>query len=217
MPFLALHPPLGGCLLPKINIMSESEASATNDEYQRYVEHQKEKTNDPVRREKWLGEEWDQKLHGFKRVFANYAHLFKACEKGLCLGARTGQEVVALNEMGIESIGVDLVACQPYVVEGDIHDLQFDDQSFDLVFTNIFDHALYPDKFCAEISRVLRPGGYVLMNFQIDTHQDKYTVTELGSVREEILPHFPGFEILVNLPIPQNVHAMNWELLLQKT
>jgi len=197
--------------------MSESDATATNDEYQRYVEHQKEKTSDPVRREKWLGEEWDQKLHGFKRVFGNYAHLFKPCEKGLCLGARTGQEVVALNEMGIESIGIDLVACQPYVVEGDIHDLQFDDQSFDLVFTNIFDHALYPDKFCAEIARVLRPGGFVLMNFQIDTHQDKYTVTELSSVREEILPNFPGFEILVNLPIPQNVHAMNWELLLQKS
>ncbi len=187
-----------------------------SEDYRRYVEHQREKTADPVRREKWLGEEWDLKLYGFKRIFANYAHLFKTCQQGLCLGARTGQEVVALNEMGIPSIGVDLVACEPYVVEGDIHALNFEPGVFDLVFTNIYDHALYPDKFCSEIARVLRPGGFVLMNFQIDTHQDKYTVTELGSVREEILPRFPGFEILVNLPIPQNVHAMNWELLLQK-
>ncbi len=27
--------------------------------YDDYVEHQKEKTLDPVRRKKWLGEEWD--------------------------------------------------------------------------------------------------------------------------------------------------------------
>jgi len=184
--------------------------------YQAYIDKQKEKTADPERRKKWLGEEWDAKIYGFRRVFDKYAHLLKACQNGLCLGARTGQEVAALVEMGLQAEGIDLVACLPYVREGDIHNLQYPDASFDFIYTNIYDHALYPDKFCSEIRRVTRPGGLVLMNFQVDTKQDKYTVTELSSVKENVLPHFPDFDVYVNMPIPQNVHAMNWEMLLRR-
>ena len=41
--------------------------------------------------------------------------------------------------------------------EGDVHDLQFADASQDFVFSNIFDHVLFPQKFIAEIKRVLKP------------------------------------------------------------
>ena len=37
--------------------------------YEEYIDFQKTKTTDPVRREKWLNEEWDLKLNGFNDVF----------------------------------------------------------------------------------------------------------------------------------------------------
>ena len=36
--------------------------------YSEYIELQKEKTTDPVRRKKWLNEEWGLKLNGFERI-----------------------------------------------------------------------------------------------------------------------------------------------------
>ena len=35
-----------------------------HDSYEDYVNFQKQKTEDPVKREKWLGEEWDSKIEG---------------------------------------------------------------------------------------------------------------------------------------------------------
>ena len=76
--------------------------------------------------------------------------------KCLCFGARTGQEVVALNEIGMEAKGIDIVPQEPYVIKGDIHDAPFVDDTFDFVFTNIVDHSIYPQKFMSEIERVLK-------------------------------------------------------------
>jgi len=187
--------------------------------YEEYIDHQKQKTTDPRRRKKWLGEEWEMKMEGFKEIFNQYPKIIEAADSAICLGARTGQEVVALREVGVDNpIGIDIVPCEEKgVIKGDIHDIQFEGDSFDLVYTNIFDHALYPDKFCQEMERVVKSGGHIIMNLQIDTHQDTYTVTEIESIEEDVLSHFSSeIEILVNKTIPQNVHAMNWELLLKK-
>lgn len=185
-------------------------------DYQAYIDKQKEKTTDPVRRQKWLNEEWDQKLTGFRQLFMPYLHLFKPCQNALCLGARTGQEVAAFRGLGIDAIGLDLVACPPLVLEGDIHNLNYEDESFDIIYTNVYDHALYPDKFCSEMIRVLRPGGFILINLQVQVQADKYGVTDVDDVGKEVLPLFPGCDVRVNMSIAQNVHAMNWELLVQK-
>ena len=39
------------------------------------------------------------------------------------------------------------------------HDPSVEDEKFDLAFTNIFDHSLYPEKFASEIYRVLKKKG----------------------------------------------------------
>jgi len=114
-------------------------------------------TIDPSRIEKWLGEEWHEKLEGFRALFERNDEYVKPASRCICLGARTGQEVAALQELGKEAIGIDLVAFPPLTVEGDIHNLSYADHSFDFVFTNIFDHALYPDKFISEMERVCEP------------------------------------------------------------
>jgi len=75
-----------------------------NEEYKKYIEKQSEKTLNPEKRKKWLGEEWQLKIDGFKKEFNKLKSYLTPDKKCLCLGARTGQEVVALKEMGIENV-----------------------------------------------------------------------------------------------------------------
>ena len=94
--------------------------------------------------------------------------------KALGICARTGQEVVALNNLGLDAIGVDIAPHPPLVIEGDAHDLPFEDNEFDFVFSNSFDHSIYPAKFISEMERVLKPGGYGLLHLQLTKKVDDY-------------------------------------------
>lgn len=184
------------------------------DSYNDYVDHQKEKTLDPVRREKWLGEEWDLKLNGFSDIFGNTCkNILEEGMSALCIGARTGQEVVALKNLGIDAIGIDLVECEPHVVLGDMHDLDYDDNSFDFVYTNVFDHSLYPGKMISEVERVLKIGGYFLLQMQVSQEIDDYAENEIQSVDDDIVTLFEHSDVVVNRNIPRNFAGMNWELL----
>ena len=46
--------------------------------------------------------------------------------------------------------------CKPLVELGDMHNLKYDDKTFNFVFSNILDHSLYPQKSISEIERVLK-------------------------------------------------------------
>jgi len=184
--------------------------------YKDYLFHQAAKTTDPYRRKKWLGKEWDIKLNGFKKIFVEKQELLRECKKILCIGARTGQEVVALQELGYQAVGMDLIPCPPYVIQGDMHKLEFENESFDCVFSNVFDHSLYPEKKCAEMERVTSPGGTIIMQFQIGVSQDKYTEVVIDNLREDVVPLFKNCAVTSLGPIPTNFAAMNHELVLTK-
>ncbi len=182
-------------------------------DYPEYIALQKEKTLDPTNRKAWLGEQWDSKLRGFREVFDRHAGILANCGRALCVGARTGQEVQALRDMGVDAIGIDLVPCQPLVVEGDMHAIPFDDNRFGFVFSNAVDHALYPDKFVAELERVIGDGGHVLLQLLVKEPSDKYGVfyTEDAGYVTDL---FRQCKVLVSGPIPRNFAAMDWEILM---
>ena len=185
--------------------------------YTDYIVLQKRKTTDPLRREKWLNEEWDIKLHGFNRIFnQNKEYVGSKC---LCIGARTGQEVQALIDQGKEAIGIDLVPQAPLVLEGDFHDLDFKDTSFDFVFSNVIDHALYPDKFCSEMVRVLMVDGFALIHLQVNVPDDKYGVHEIRDLESGFMQYLPyNTRLVKDTPIFHPEFAtFNREVVIQKT
>lgn len=184
-------------------------------EYGEYIAHQKEKTLDPQRIEKWLGEEWELKVEGFQEIFRRNWEYIKYKENALCLGSRTGQEVRALIALGISAIGIDLVPFKPYTIEGDIHDLLFGDGEFDLLFSNIFDHSLYPEKFCSEMERVLRPGGVIILHLQIGEDLDEYTETYVYDP-DKVIKLFSNVAVLESRAIEHAFDPMDWELVLEK-
>lgn len=186
--------------------------------YSEYIKHQKEKTIDPVRRKKWLDEEWAPKLQAFKECFKQVLGedlLAKRC-LGIC--ARAGQEIQAFRDLGADAIGIDLVPCPPLVLFGDMHGIPFPDNEFDIVYSNSFDHSLYPEKFLSEIQRVVKPGGLVLLHLLLGVNlrnpnpRQGYDICELDS-SGEVIKRFRNSEVLLN----QKCHCLglSWELLLR--
>lgn len=182
-----------------------------------YILHQKQKTQDIERQNKWLNEEWESKLNGFKELFSRHKDIINSSSSALCLGARTGQEVQALLDMGIENvIGVDLVAFLPLVEEGDVHNLRFEDSSFDFAFSNIFDHLLEPLKMFQEVSRVLKSGGYFILHLTVGADIDEYSTQMVRDVKavEDLLRE--SFLIISSCEIQNSFDHMNWEIVVQK-
>ena len=201
-------------LIPKL-LKKKITVSNRHSNYSSYINKQKEKTIDPHRIAMWKGEEWEVKLDGFRKLFKRNKNFIRDKKKGICLGARTGQEVVALQEIGINSIGIDLVSFPPYTEKGDIHNLKYKKSSFDFVFTNIFDHSMYPEKFVSEMERVCSKNGIIIINLQINNVGDDYSenVVYNPSAVENL---FKNSTILISRKIKNTFDSMNHEIVIKK-
>jgi len=84
----------------------------------------------------------------------------------LCLGARLGGEVRAFLDSGCFAVGIDVNprGANRYVLQGDFHELQFPRGCVDVVYTNSLDHAFDIDGLLLEVRRVLRPGGFLIVD-----------------------------------------------------
>ncbi|XP_051198816.1 uncharacterized protein [Lolium perenne] len=153
--------------------------------YDDYLRHQLNKTLDPRLRRVWATRDWRRKVDAFARLFEALRAdgLLSDASRALCVGARLGQEVAALRLVGVRrAVGIDLAPAPPLVVRGDFHAQPFPDDAFDFEFSNVFDHALYPDRFAAEIERTLRPGGVAVLHVAVHRRGDKYSANDLLDV-----------------------------------
>ncbi|CAK7332451.1 unnamed protein product [Dovyalis caffra] len=154
--------------------------------YNSYIQRQLNKTLNPKLRKIWTTRDWDRKIQVFADFFKDLKqkNLISNESKALCIGARVGQEVEALRRVGVsDSVGMDLVPYPPLVVKGDFHHQPFDDGTFDFEFSNVFDHALFPDRFVGEIERTLKPGGVCVLHVALSRRADKYSANDLYSVK----------------------------------
>ena len=183
--------------------------------YKQYIAHQKIKTKDPVKIKKWLGGEWEVKYQGFKEIYARNDKYTKDKKNAICLGSRAGQEVKALLDIGIDAIGIDLVEFLPYTIKGDIHNLEYEDEKFDFIFTNIMDHSLYPEVFCSEMQRVCSKYGIIIIHFQLGEFKDLYTETIINDPKK-IISYFNEVEVLESRLIKNSHDYLDWELIFKK-
>ena len=150
--------------------------------YQTYLDHQKVKSLNPKRIETWF-KEWEPKVKMFTKHFQRNKKYLGKKALGIC--ARTGQEIEAMNNLGMDAIGIDIVPYPPLVIKGDAHDLPFPDNTFDFVFSNSLDHSIYPEVFLKEMKRVLKVGGYGLLHLQLMGEVDEFAeniITDTDSV-----------------------------------
>ncbi len=83
----------------------------------------------------------------------------------LCLGARLGAEVAAFSDLGCFAVGVDLNPGPQnrWVLHGDFHRLQVASDSVDILYTNSIDHCFSLELMVAEMRRVLKPSGHIVI------------------------------------------------------
>ena len=169
------------------------------DKYQDYIKHQKEKSLNTRRVYQWMNELWQPKIDMFLKHFKRNRKYLTRGGKALGVCARTGQEIVALYQLGMNAVGVDIVPYPPLVILGDAHSLPFKEEVFDFVFSNSFDHSIYPVLFIGEMKRVLKPGGYGMLHLQIEGDVDIYAENTLKDEQEVI--DLLNCEIVVNRKI----------------
>lgn len=146
--------------------------------YDEYLEDQSSKSKSPKLRKK-LQNRFEPRVRQFiqRFKFLKKANLICEGQKALCLGARIGEEVEALNRLKLEAIGVDLVPCEPLVIEADFNNLPFEDETFDVIYSNSFDHAHDAKMFYDSVQRVLCPGGVLVLDiFMEDSMKGKMEV-----------------------------------------
>lgn len=105
----------------------------------------------------------------YRMELAERLRMFGAVHPGmsvLCLAARLGAEVRAFIDCGCFAVGLDLNPGEgnKYVVHGDFQQIQFANDSVDVVFTNAVDHVFNLDIFIGEICRVLKADGLLIMD-----------------------------------------------------
>lgn len=104
----------------------------------------------------------------------------KASEVALDVGCGTGIYSLELAKYGLDVIGIDISSKmlkqaqnkasqakhEITFLEGDFHHLPFEDEHFDLVFTNItMEFATQPKQVVSEAMRVLKKGGRFIAGF----------------------------------------------------
>jgi SAM-dependent methyltransferase len=143
--------------------------------YDEYLTHQKQKLDEMVKMKGGFSnfDIFDYRL----KFYLRFRHLQKLLPPDaaiLCCGARQGTEVDVLQDLGFRNArGIDLNPGDgnPLVTVGDMMNLDYPDNSLDLLYTNCVDHAFDLDKLIGEHSRVLKPNGYLLYDIGINMEE----------------------------------------------
>jgi SAM-dependent methyltransferase len=165
--------------------------------YDEYVTHQIQKFDEIIK----MGVGYTNDIVGlyrnrFYRRFKHLKHFVERDAKILCAGARQGTEVEVLQDLGFKNAyGIDLNPGPKnrWVVEGDFMNIDAEDDSIDVFYTNAVDHAFELDKFFAEHARVLKPDGYAIYDIGVDAKGGIFEAVSWDSdavVFQMMLKHF---------------------------
>jgi len=183
--------------------------------YNEYLKHQSKKLDIGVKNKinKFMPEYFLNNVRSFEKRISKFK---KDISNGkvLCLGARTGAEVVAFRNLGFEdSIGLDINPGKnnKYVIKGDFHNMEFSNDIFDIIYCNCIDHAWDLKKLSKEVDRISKKESFLLLEVdhlinKKDKERKKLLVREskyesvMWSNFEEIEKEFKEFKFVKSFP-----------------
>jgi SAM-dependent methyltransferase len=98
----------------------------------------------------------------------------------LIIGGRTEEEIFMFRGYGFRDVtAVDLISYSPLVVEGDMHDLPFEDGSFDFIFcAYTLVYSKKPSQAAREFIRVLSNGGTIAIAVEYSPWDQRAKIQE---------------------------------------
>lgn len=176
--------------------------------YEQYIRHQARKSKKIcISKAKFK-----ENIHSFCKRFDKFIKYFSG-QDILCLGARWGEEVLALRSLGFtKTIGIDLNPGKfgkkyGHVIKGDFNNIFFENETFDTIYTNAIDHAWNIALLFKEVNRVLRKNGIFILEVShivgetqktrklLVSGGNKYEVTVFDSI-EDICKYSQDFEMV---------------------
>jgi SAM-dependent methyltransferase len=131
----------------------------------------------------------------------------------LCVGARNNDEIRYFRKLGAGYIvGIDLYEVPPDIVVMDMHDLKFEDNKFDVVYSrHSFEHAYDKHKAAAEFIRVVKQGGVIVVEVpgQYKGGGDYNYFHGTNSVIEAFGDHIDQYLWNEYSPKEENTHKMD--------
>ena len=133
-----------------------------------------------------------QKLSGYTRPhllvnalqMAGQFRLQADQAKILSLGPRSEVEIMALMSVGAQQqniTAVDLISYTPFIELGDMHDLRFEANRFDVVIAGwVLAYSANPQQAMQEILRVAKPGALVAVGIEV-SHPEKAKARQSAS------------------------------------
>jgi SAM-dependent methyltransferase len=91
----------------------------------------------------------------------------------LCVGCRNGLELDRFRAQGFEDVvGIDVFSDRPDVLVMDMHEMSFEDASFDVIYaSHSLEHSYDIDRVVREIERVARDGAVVGIEVPVRTQR----------------------------------------------
>ena len=107
----------------------------------------------------------------------------KKVESALVIGCRDSRELDLLESCGVrKTVGIDLFSNDKRVRVMDMHDVQFEDNCFELIYgSHVLEHALNFEKVLENIARIIKPNGYLVI--EVPTHFQP-TIVDIHDFRD---------------------------------
>lgn len=133
--------------------------------------------------EKYLSNQWKDvdRIYELK-LFSKHADMLEKLvqsspdiskeSKILCIGARYGIEMKVFQEFGFvhdNIIGIDIYPRDENIIKADMHNLPFELQTFDIIYSHhSIDHSLFPKKAFEEFNRVSKENAHWVFSIPFD-------------------------------------------------
>lgn len=104
----------------------------------------------------------------------------------LCVGCRNANELSYFRSKGAgRVVGIDLFSDSPDIMVMDMHELQFPDGEFDVVFAcHSLEHSNNPQRAAQEFSRVCKKGGWIAVEVPIHFTITAADLVDFGSIQQ---------------------------------
>ncbi|XP_078435450.1 methyltransferase [Wolffia australiana] len=161
----------------------------------------------------WSTRKWRRTVFYYSAIFQDLLNneFLSNTSKSLCMDAETGQEVLALKEIGVvDAVGVSKKKSLPLVVAGNLFGLPFDNSTFDFIFCghHTIERSPRPANLAMEITRTLKSDGFLVVH--TSSAGDSYSYNSFLNL-------FPGFVLQRNRETRGLDNSPAREIILQKS